>query len=257
MTLEIPQFSLGKLVLSIYGKDEVLSHPRQYRSSIDAPGRVVNGKWSTLHEIGKRKLIYADEIDAHSFTRNFYNMMVMMSMDSDSLGSSSYAAGALGMKGLDGTVDTAAHHIVHQLVSSPAGISGQGYRGGSGSTTNGILAGTGTTAFTFNDFALDTLIAEGTGSGQMSYVAMDDYTASNVVYNGGTLKWTTTYERFMNNNSGGSIVVEEVGLVADHSTPGGSAYLMARDLLGGSALTIADAGQLKVTYTIVSPAFPS
>ncbi|KKL77667.1 hypothetical protein LCGC14_2032620, partial [marine sediment metagenome] len=191
-------------------------------------------------------------------------MMVMMAMDSDSLGSSSYAAGALGLKGVDGNVDTAAHHVVHQIVASPAGVANQGYRGVAGTNQGGCTAGRGdgagsAAAFSFNDFILESLIAEGTGTNQMNYVAMDDYTVANIVYSACTLKWTATYERFMNNNSGGSIVVEEIGLVLKHSTPGGATggYLVARDVLGCSALTIADAGQLKVTYTITSPAFPS
>lgn len=251
-SLETSKFSLGKLGLAVYGEDKVLSRPRQHKSSIVVPGRMVKGKWSTLHEVGNRQLVYEDEIDAHSFVRNFYNHMVMQAMDSDSLGDSAYSAGNLAIKRTDATIDT----LGLPADIGSAGALDNGYRAGSGVDDFGIQAGRGTGAFSFNDFVLGTLIIEGTGTNQMNYVAMDDYTSANIVYNACTLKWTATYERFLNNNSGGSIDIEEVSLIDEHA---GTAlwYMMARDVLGCSMLTIADAGQLKVTYTISSPAFPS
>ncbi len=257
--LEFPGFSLGKINLSIYGEDQTLSRPRQHRSSLIVPGRIVNGKWSILHEIGNRKLLSTLSEDAHSFVRNFYNHMVMNAMDSDILGASTYAAGSLGMKNTGGSIS--AQTTPHRI--GTAGVSGSGYRGPSGDASHGCQAGLGdgagaAAAFSFDDFQLESLIAEGTGTDQMNYVAMADYTVANVVYASGTLKWTATYERFMNNNSGNSIVVEEIGLAVDSDVPSGNInFLMARDVLGGSALTIADAGQLKVTYTLSSPALPS
>ncbi len=185
--------------------------------------------------------------------RNFENhLYVQQAMDSDTLGSSTYGAGTLGFKDKGGTGRSgiSPSDITN---SGTAGASGSGYRGASGSDTHGILVGTSTAAFSFEGFELTAQVAEGTCTGEMSHVAMADYTAANVVYNSCTLKWTTTYERFFNNNSGGSITVEEVGLVADEEGLSGT-HMMARDVLGCSALAIADAGQLKVTYTIVSPA---
>ena len=251
--LETPGFALGQIQLTHYGEDEVLSQPRQHASSLIAPGRYIEGKWCTLHEIGNRKLISEDKFDAHSFVRNFYNHMVMQAMDSDILGASTYAAGSLGLKQTSGTIGA----LADPSDIGNAGSLDNGYRAGAGVDDHGILAGRGTNAFSFCDFELQTVVVEGTGTDQMNYVAMADYTAANVVYTGGcTRTWTTTYERFLNNNSGNSITIEEVGLV-DELAATSTWLLMARDVLGCSALAIADAGQLKVTYTITSPQFPS
>ena len=56
--------------------------------------------------------------------------------------------------------------------------------------------------------------------------------------------------RYFNNNSGGSIGVNEIGLASYSDNPVAYDYvLMARDVLGAT-VTVADTGQLKVTYTI-------
>ena len=209
--LGIKKIELGKLGLKIYGPDKKLLLP-------NPPGRLVNGVWSPLHEVGDRQLIFADEIDSHSFVRNFENhLYVQQAMDSDTLGSSTYGAGTLGFKDKGGTGRSgiSPSDITN---SGTAGASGSGYRGASGSDTHGILVGTSTAAFSFEGFELTAQVAEGTCTGEMSHVAMADYTAANVVYNSCTLKWTTTYERFFNNNVIASIEAHYLILRFGNST---------------------------------------
>jgi len=58
--------------------------------------------------------------------------------------------------------------------------------------------------------------------------------------------------RYFNNNSGGDIDVNEVGLVMNQPQGGSTVYgkrLQARDKLA-STVTVPNTGQLKVTYTI-------
>jgi hypothetical protein len=69
-----------------------------------------------------------------------------------------------------------------------------------------------------------------------------------VAYTSATKTWVATLIRVFNNNSGASIVVAEAGLLGSGST------LLSRDVLG-STVTVANGGQLTVTYTI-SRAFP-
>lgn len=78
-----------------------------------------------------------------------------------------------------------------------------------GTTTFGLLVGTGTTAPAVADYAMQTLIAHGVGANQLSYSA-------------GTVQSTRTestatkllIQRSFSNSSGGTITVKESGLVA-------------------------------------------
>ncbi len=248
---------LGKMRLAIYGEDEVLKRNHRKASSRPIPGRMVNGVWSTLHERGDRKLISEDFVDCHTWTRNAYTLWVSQFVDGDSLGSSTFAAGHLTMKRTDGSVET----LTTPGDIGGAGVNDSGYRASSGTAIAGIQAGKGdgagaAAAYSFENFVLEDLIEEGTTSGnQMNYAAMDDYTIAGLTYS--SFVWTMVIQRFMNNNSGGSITVEEVALVANMVTPANGRYLMARDVLGGDAKLVADMGQFDCTYTITSPTLPA
>jgi len=76
-----------------------------------------------------------------------------------------------------------------------------------GDDTFGIVAGTGTTSPTINDYSLETKIAEGTGAGQLQHgnVAYGLPTAS-----GSISHFTIT--RDLSNGSGAEITVNELGL---------------------------------------------
>ncbi len=92
-------------------------------------------------------------------------------------------------------------------------------------STGGIQVGTGATAVTADDFQIETLIANGSGSGQMVY-------ALAVAYEGilGTpTGYTVLYERTFTNSSGASITINEVAL---YTVSAGAVQLMAvRDVL--------------------------
>ena len=103
---------------------------------------------------------------------------------------------------------------------------GTGTDAGIGVTTHGILAGTGTNAVAITDYALQTLIAEGTGAGQLSYAAMvtsEGWTVS------GSNSWSTR-TRTLTNSSGGDITIREVGYVTNFASTTGR-FLMDRTLV--------------------------
>jgi len=78
---------------------------------------------------------------------------------------------------------------------------------GAGVTNFGIVVGTGSTAPTINDNALQTLIVHGSGSGQLSYGAI---TFGSPASDSSTSQFTIT--RNFTNSSGGAINVNEIGL---------------------------------------------
>lgn len=126
--------------------------------------------------------------------------------------------------------------------------------GGSNLSTRGIVVGSGNAAEAFDGvptgYQLETKILSGTDTGRLSYILQEDMT---LAYDTGTKKYTSTLIRFFNNNSGGSVTVEEVGIYVGIGMGGSSSTsgdaMLCRDLLS-TPIVIPDTAQLKVTYTI-------
>lgn len=179
-----------------------------------------------VHKDGE--LIFDDKQRGHSWTRNFYNYKCLMGTNA-SITNASFGAGYMSGKRYDGVMDTYIQYISGQVTTGVLAI------------THGIVAGTSDTAFNIEQYALGALIAHGTGSGQLVYQA------SGFVSKAYALKvWTATSNRIFNNNSGGDIVVKEVGLYPQY---GGSRYLFERSVLS-PAVTVPNGAQLTVTYEI-------
>ncbi len=111
----------------------------------------------------------------------------------------------------------------------------------------GLLVGTGNTAVDIDDYALDAQVAEGTGSGQMEH---SNHSIVNSTHDGSTYSYAGI-TRTLSNNSGGSIVVKEVGLVTrmDWDSSSFRYFLLLREVLG-SPLTVLDTEVLTVTIRI-------
>jgi len=201
----------------------------------------------TLETRIKDKLIERKRQPAGSWTRNFWNWLASTQLYVNSNHATSFGAGYISWKSTAGVVGGSTTAVLRML----QGVSYvdlvydavAGYGVAADVTTNyGILAGTGSTAFSIENFAMETLIANGTGSGQFSYQSMIASTWSWTV---GTLTMNFNRFRYMNNNSGGDITVEEIGLVARSSSP--SLYiLLERHITGG--LLVPNTAQLKAEY---------
>ena len=128
----------------------------------------------------------------------------------------------------------------------------QGYYCAANDATTGIVIGTGTTAESLDSFALTTPIANGTGTGQMSF------NACGVTKVWSSPTWTAAWVRIINNNSGGTITVNECALYASlfsgnthgFNNPLYATIMTNRDKLA-SGEAVLDAGQLTVTYNII------
>lgn len=171
-----------------------------------------------------------DMREGHSWVRNAYNTCAYLLLDLTT-SAGSYGDGYINVKFTNGST-----------IATPAGWT---WAGGAGVAT-GIVVGTGTTAFDFEDVALDTQVVNGTGAGQLTHTATDTITDAFV---GDVV--TTTGSRTFNNNSGDTIDIEEVGLYTFNN---GSA-MAARDVLGAT-VSVPDAGQLVVTYEISGDCSP-
>lgn len=112
----------------------------------------------------------------------------------------------------------------------------------------GILIGTGNTAVDIADYALDTKIIEGSGSGQMNYgshavVAPVSDVGNTYSYSG--------ISRTISNNSGAGISVAEVGLAMMRfwDTTQNRYFLLLREVLG-SPVSVGDGEILTVTMRV-------
>lgn len=182
------------------------------------------------------------EMLSKSWVRNFYNALACISMglNANNFGST-YGAGQLNPTKTNGTVSTYNAGILPNINITLDNF----YFGESGITTQGIVIGVGTGAESFEDYALGTLIANGTGAGQMTYAGQSKTSS----YDPGTKKVTAVHTRIINNNSGGDINVSEVAWYAFLYCNGPINIMLTRDLLS-TAVTVANTAQLTVTYTI-------
>ena len=135
---------------------------------------------------------------------------------------------------------------------------------GANDSTYGIVVGTGTTPPTPNDYNLENIISNGTGSGQLVYgshsispqggtselqAGTSTPTTGVLTPSGNTISFSIS--RTFQNQSGAPITVSEVGIIAlpvvySNTT----AYvLIIHDLLS-SPITVANLSILQITYTI-------
>ena len=197
------------------------------------------------------RLIQKHKQRSHSWTRNAYNALfsnlASVNPDDDTFG-----AGKLSGKDTGGVVRYGGFGAILQI--GPYEGTTHGFRAAAANALWGILVGSGVNAESFEDYALQTLIVEGTGAGELNYA-----TSEAVDKSYGDTTWTHSLVRYCNNNSGGNVSVNEAALVGHYRYYGPVTVdlkiLMSRDKLGAT-ITVPDTGQLKVTYTI-ELAYPS
>jgi hypothetical protein len=200
------------------------------------------------------KLLQHFKQRSHSWNRNAYNVIAsnLLGLNAND---NTFGAGKLSGKKDTGAVCFGSRAFALSTnrvgaISYNYDIEGAtvGYRALVGITDHGILIGTGDDVETFEGYWLTTKIANGTGAGQMNYVASE----LNVrAYDAGTKTLTNTLLRYFNNNSPALITVKEVALTAISSIDdgGNSAFMVSRDVLAPT-VDVPVSGQLKVTYTI-------
>lgn len=193
------------------------------------------------------KVIQRHKQRSHSWVRNAYNLM-FSNLAGKNGNDATFGAGKLNIKAVDGTIKYGAYPIFigrEYSTTIEGTAAGGGYRAAAAAVNRGIVVGSGTNAESFEDYALQTQIVEGTGAGQLSHILSEEHAVS---YADTTLK--NTLIRYFNNNSGGDISVNEVALYTLGGAGGGTSYwCTSRDHLA-STVTVPNTGQLKVTYTI-------
>ena len=137
--------------------------------------------------------------------------------------------------------------VTFVFTDGSTGYTGHGYTMQAADSSNddnyGIQIGTGTTAPAITDYRLTSLIPNGTSAGQMQYGAV---TVMSPVINTTNNTGYITVTRAFTNNSGGSITVSEVGLVALYYY---NDVLLIHDLLP-TPITVPNGSTLSIAYEI-------
>jgi hypothetical protein len=184
---------------------------------------------------------------SHSWVRNAYNLIVCQAAAVP--GDSAVGLAVVDVNGTtrsDTTTQPASGLSSGGASNSSIYVNlGNGIYAGAGVDTFGIVVGTGNNPESLESYALGTKIVSGNLAGQLSYSATDPPAISTI----GTTK-TVAWVRYFNNNSGGSITVNEVGVYTKGTYDNSSAtFMLCRDLLAGGVI-VPNTGQLKVTYTL-------
>ena len=110
-----------------------------------------------------------------------------------------------------------------------------------GDDTFGIVVGTSSEAVTMADYHLHSKIPHGTGSGQLSYGETTEYNDAS------GMQWDRGLQRTFDNNSGGDITINEIGMIMMISDGNMNYFVMiARDVI--SATTVPNGGRIVVKY---------
>lgn len=110
----------------------------------------------------------------------------------------------------------------------------------------GPVVGTGSTAVAITDRELETIIAHGTGAGEMFY-----YAATVGAPSVSAPDCSFTLTRVIGNQSEGAITVAEIGIHCSAQDTGATSryFLIVRDVLA-SSVEVPDGGAITVVYTI-------
>jgi len=170
---------------------------------------------------------------SHTWNRNYWNEVLMV-LAGTPLVATNFGAGYISMKQIGGTVTAISPNDYKFNLPAVAGA-----------TNMHITVGTGTGAESFEGYAMGTLIAHGNGAGQLNYLASE---TPEQTYVAETKIWTIRLKRYMDNNSGGSIGVEEVALNCKLTNPT-YYYMISRDKLA-STLNVPAASRLTMYYDL-------
>ncbi len=191
------------------------------------------------------KLLQIHRQRCHSWVRNAYNALFTQLAGKDA-DNATFGAGLLSLKDTSGAVKYGPYPFTYgQYSVDDAAMAG--YRAAAANDDKGILVGSGTNPESFEDYALQAQIPNGTGVGQLSHIQSEPHDVS---YDTPTRVLRNQLVRYFNNNSGGDIDVNEVVLANSMQQPGAwPRFIMSRDKLT-TTVTVPDTGQLKVTYTV-------
>jgi hypothetical protein len=200
--------------------------------------------WVTAEVFGPDGTIEARYHEqARSWTRNFYNYLASALLPCTTAvdpGVVGFGAGSTYVTATNGAVRASSTYILAPEINQPSALIGN-----SGSSY-GLFVGTGTGACDFEGYALGAMISNGSGSGQLAWIAPVD---ADPTYNSETKKWTKSFYRDFANNSGGTITIGETGLYWHLKPSGSDDCFMTERNVPVTPYDVPDGRTARVTYT--------
>lgn len=204
---------------------------------------------------GEGDIIHSHRQRSHSWNRNAYNFLFSQMNAYGLTGTNLFEAGAISLRWTNGNIYPNGSGWGFKLVAGwdeainvNERSASTGFLSDPGVTTKGIILGTNAFPESFEGYVLGAEIPNGSGAGQMDYAQSDLHSLN---YDAPTKTLTDTLIRYINNNSGAEIGINEVALYGrvKFSSAGTGSVMFSRDVLA-STVTVPNTGQLKVTYTI-------
>lgn len=211
-------------IKSLAHEEELYRRARQLSRKLKIPFTELVMGVSLICKDGTREPVM--ERHSRSLVRNFYSRHQFHISGANN--ASGYADGGLQSKDIGGVIRELDVMFVQGTMEDNAYP--KAFAAGAGLATQGIQIGTGSTAESFDDYAIETLIEHGLTAGKMGYLT----TAHTSGWNAGGNYYYKNYERVMDNDSGGTINVTESTIVW-RSTQNQS-YLISRDLFSAVAI---------------------
>ena len=179
--------------------------------------------------------------------RNWYNMVFSLAASLNASDSGSFGDGQLNAKDTSGAIRSGLEVLGFASERSTTHV-GNAYRGSG--TTMGMLAGDGNTSVTFDDFAMDSLITDGTASGELQYASGVSPAGS---WDLPTLTYTVSHVRTLTNGSGAEVIIREIGLVGSVDIQGERNIMTHRDVISPLIIPVGDDLQTTHQFNTVFP----
>lgn len=195
----------------------------------------------------KGRIVKKYKEKGHSWTRNAWNWLFACMTDAPGDGTGVFGAGNLSAKQTGGTIYSTNSRTSSRVYSNVPHTS-YGMSPNGSSNAIGIIIGSGTAAFSINDYALATLWASGTGAG---YFVYGSQAAPAISYDAPTKTWTATQSREFTNSAGATQQISEVGIISNIQcfTSSTAPLLLARDVLA-TPIDVLDTESVTIEYEI-------
>jgi hypothetical protein len=193
---------------------------------------------------------------ANSFNRNFLNILALMFCPTV-LDDTTFGNGLLSLKDIGGPVKTFDANIPLHSFACSGGVyyTFPGFKANYADDGWGILAGSGNSIESFEDYKLDNKISHGVGLGQLSYGECNIANSGKAVWDNTAKTMTNNISRVFINNGSADVNVNECGIATSTYYASVFATVMLERTLFAATKVIPPAGQLVVTYTF-SLTFP-
>ena len=196
-------------------------------------------KIGTIEPDGTEIIHYDDR--SHTLNRNYWSLSFRSAVPYWSpAGQTQFANGFHTFKNANGTIYTGQlGWNTGTLISLDYNYNGTGI-----GQPDGIRVGTATDAESFEGYTMQGFVGHGNSAGQLYFQAQT--TTNGGTQNGYT--WTTAISRYFNNNSGGTIGINEVCMLTGTYGNVYGQIMWCRDKLGAT-VNVLNAGTLTVNYS--------